>query len=168
MLSRSDTSNTYLELEDIIYRVCTVVEDFPKLDYNYEVTKDTHFIKDLGFDKWDLIEIIQALSVAYKLYIPYDIVSCKQAIDYIYENCMERLSVEEFRKHIYITREFGESKSEFRRIFVPGVKERRNDMTCELNCQAFSLNGYKPFKFFTYMKQRFSFRDSKSGDNPVV
>jgi acyl carrier protein len=165
-----DTYSENIRLE-VMYMVTNILKGFREVDEfqgGVEVTKDTHFIKDLGFDKWDIIDVIQALSVEFKLYIPYDIVSCQQAIDYINENRSERLSVREFREHIYITREFGESKSEFRRLFVPGVKERRNDTMGELHCQALSLNGYKPFKFFTDMKQRFWFRDSKSADSAVV
>lgn len=54
-----------------------------------QVTEETHFAEDLGFDRWDFAEIIQALQMEFKLYIPDDIVSCKLAIEYIFDHRAE-------------------------------------------------------------------------------
>jgi acyl carrier protein len=120
----NDDSASDLTNDDINTRVINVTQSYPKVG-DYKVTYETNFVEDLGFDKWDSIEIIQALQVEFKLYIPDDIVSCKNAIDYIYDHRTERLSKEEFQKHIFLTGEFGASKSEFRRIFVHDKEKKK-------------------------------------------
>jgi acyl carrier protein len=134
--------------------VLSLTQKFPKVG-KYKVTEETHFFKDLGFDKWDHIDIIQALQVRFKLYIPYEIVSCKLAIEYIYDHLMESLPFEEFRKCFFVTGEFGESKSEFRRIFLPGDERRKNGIKSDLDCRALSCNGFKPYEYFKNMKLPF-------------
>jgi NADH dehydrogenase (ubiquinone) 1 alpha/beta subcomplex 1 len=158
-----DNSKSELTKEDITTRVVNVIHSYPKV-CDYKVTAETHFKMDLGFNMWDCIEVLQALQVEFKLYIPDDIVSCKLAIEYIYDHRMERLSLSKFRRCFVLTSEFGESKAEFRRIFVPGEKKGEkkaaNYIKCGLldrdsHCETFSWNGFKPFQFYRRMQPRF-------------
>jgi acyl carrier protein len=153
----NDDSDSDLIKDDVISRVLDVTQSYPKVG-NYKVTEETNFIEDLGFGKWDSIEIIQALQVEFKLYIPDDITSCKLAIDYIYSHRTERLSKEEFLKHIFVTGEFGESKSELRRIFVPDKEtDAKYDSFDPLQTLCPKTTTWNGFKLVQYLQDFYPF-----------
>ncbi|GLT84246.1 hypothetical protein SLE2022_024900 [Rubroshorea leprosula] len=81
----------HLTKEEVIERVLSIVESFPKVD-PAQVTPDVHFQKDLGLDSLDNVEIVMALEEEFKLEIPDKeadkIDSCHLAIEYIYTHPM--------------------------------------------------------------------------------
>lgn len=77
---------TFLDRRDVLNRVLTCVKSFEKVDSSL-VTEDTHFIKDLGVDSLDAVEIVMAFEDEFIVEIPDDeadkIQSVKDAVDYI-------------------------------------------------------------------------------------
>ncbi|OBZ88585.1 Acyl carrier protein 2, mitochondrial [Choanephora cucurbitarum] len=75
-----------LPKEDVQSRVLDVVKSFEKVDAA-KVTPDSSFIKDLGLDSLDTVEVVMAIEEEFSVEIPDKeadaIHSIKQAIDYI-------------------------------------------------------------------------------------
>ncbi|KAF1798776.1 NADH dehydrogenase 1, alpha/beta subcomplex subunit 1 NDUFAB1/ACP [Mucor lusitanicus] len=67
-------------------RVLDVVKGFEKVDPS-KVTVDSVFVKDLGLDSLDAVEVVMAIEEEFSIEIPDkdadEIKSVKQAIDYI-------------------------------------------------------------------------------------
>ncbi|KAG2204261.1 hypothetical protein INT46_011578 [Mucor plumbeus] len=70
-------------------RVLDVVKGFEKVDPS-KVTVDSFFVKDLGLDSLDTVEVVMAIEEEFSVEIPDkdadEIKSVKQAIDYITKN----------------------------------------------------------------------------------
>jgi NADH dehydrogenase (ubiquinone) 1 alpha/beta subcomplex 1 len=94
-MSYDDNKND-ISKDEVISRVLDVIQSYPKVGH-YEVTDETHFRNDLGFDDFDCGQVQKTLYLEFKLYIPKND-SCKESIDYIYENRMKRIDFEVFRK----------------------------------------------------------------------
>ncbi|KAI8090904.1 acyl carrier protein-like protein [Gilbertella persicaria] len=75
-----------LPKEDVQSRVLDVVKSFEKVDA-VKVTPESSFIKDLGLDSLDTVEVVMAIEEEFSVEIPDKdadaIHSVKQAIDYI-------------------------------------------------------------------------------------
>ncbi|KAI8877195.1 acyl carrier protein [Backusella circina FSU 941] len=71
---------------DVQTRVLDVVKGFDKVDAS-KVTPEASFIKDLGLDSLDTVEVVMAIEEEFSVEIPDKdadaIQSIKQAIDYI-------------------------------------------------------------------------------------
>ncbi|KAL8500515.1 hypothetical protein ACS0TY_020197 [Phlomoides rotata] len=89
--SMSSHGDDHLDKQEVVDRVLDVVKSFPKVDPS-KVTPDVHFIKDLGLDSLDNVEIVMALEEEFKLEIPDKeadkIDSCPLAIEYIHNHPM--------------------------------------------------------------------------------
>ncbi|KAI7902103.1 acyl carrier protein-like protein [Cokeromyces recurvatus] len=75
-----------LPKEDVQTRVMEVVKSFDKVDPS-KVTLESNFIKDLGLDSLDTVEVVMAIEEEFSVEIPDKdadaIHSVQQAIDYI-------------------------------------------------------------------------------------
>ncbi|GAA5817821.1 Acyl carrier protein, mitochondrial [Mucor flavus] len=75
-----------LPKEDVQTRVLDVVKSFDKVDGS-KVTAEANFIKDLGLDSLDTVEVVMAIEEEFSVEIPDKdadaIHSVQQAIDYI-------------------------------------------------------------------------------------
>jgi acyl carrier protein len=95
----NDDSKKDITKDEVISRVLDVIQSYLKVGH-HKVTEETHFCDDLGLEAEDYIVLHKALYLEFKLNVPfYDVrVSCKELIDYIYDNRMERMDFEEFRE----------------------------------------------------------------------
>jgi len=75
-----------LDPSDAEKRVLKVLSCFSKIDQN-KLTKDAHFIKDLGLNSLDAVEIVMVLEEEFNVEIPDEhaekILSAKDAINYL-------------------------------------------------------------------------------------
>ncbi|CAO0798655.1 NADH dehydrogenase 1, alpha/beta subcomplex subunit 1 NDUFAB1/ACP [Mucor lusitanicus] len=75
-----------LPREDVQSRVLDVVKSFDKVDGS-KVTAESNFVKDLGLDSLDTVEVVMAIEEEFSVEIPDKdadaIHSVQQAIDYI-------------------------------------------------------------------------------------
>jgi NADH dehydrogenase (ubiquinone) 1 alpha/beta subcomplex 1 len=94
-MSNDDNKNDITK-DEVISRVLDVIQSYHKVAH-YKVTEETHFRNELGFDDFDCGQVKKALYLEFKLSVPEND-SCKQSIDYIYDNRMKRIDFEVFRK----------------------------------------------------------------------
>eukprot|EP01137_Pigoraptor_chileana_P017177 Opistho-2@74876 len=78
-----------LSREDVISRIVGVLSNFEKVDPK-KVTAEAHFIKDLGLDSLDTVEVVMAFEEEFSIEIPdadaEKIFTAKDAADYILSN----------------------------------------------------------------------------------
>ncbi|KAI9005479.1 acyl carrier protein-like protein [Phycomyces nitens] len=71
---------------DIETRVLDILKGFDKVDQT-KVAVDAHFVKDLGLDSLDTVEVVMAIEEEFSVEIPDkeadEIKTAKQAIEYI-------------------------------------------------------------------------------------
>ncbi|KAI7906170.1 acyl carrier protein-like protein [Cokeromyces recurvatus] len=79
-------SSGALSHADIETRVLDVLRGFDKVDSN-KISLDAHFIKDLGLDSLDTVEVVMAIEEEFSVEIPDkeadEIKTAKQAVEYI-------------------------------------------------------------------------------------
>jgi NADH dehydrogenase (ubiquinone) 1 alpha/beta subcomplex 1 len=79
-------ASTFLDAAIVEERVLSVVKDFEKVDAS-KVSKDSHFINDLGLDSLDTVEVVMAFEDEFVLEIPdaeaEKIQTCSDAITFI-------------------------------------------------------------------------------------
>ncbi|KAI7869965.1 acyl carrier protein-like protein [Spinellus fusiger] len=72
--------------DDIETRVLDVLKGFDKVNQS-KISVDAHFIKDLGLDSLDTVEVVMAIEEEFSVEIPDkesdEIMTAKQAIEYI-------------------------------------------------------------------------------------
>ena len=77
---------TFLDASVVEERVLSVVKDFEKVDAS-KVSKESHFINDLGLDSLDTVEVVMAFEDEFVIEIPdaeaEKIASCSDAITFI-------------------------------------------------------------------------------------
>ncbi|CAO3635956.1 unnamed protein product [Mucor hiemalis] len=71
---------------DIETRVLDILRGFDKVNAN-KIALDSHFVKDLGLDSLDTVEVVMAIEEEFSVEIPDkeadDIKTAKQAVEYI-------------------------------------------------------------------------------------
>jgi NADH dehydrogenase (ubiquinone) 1 alpha/beta subcomplex 1 len=84
---------TFLPEADVEERVVSVLKNFEKVDPS-KVTPKAHFIKDLGLDSLDTVEVVMAFEEEFVLEIPDDmaekILTCEDAVKFISQHPMAR------------------------------------------------------------------------------
>ncbi|CAG9576629.1 putative acyl carrier protein [Leishmania major strain Friedlin] len=90
----SSRSGQYLlDKSDVLTRVLEVVKNFEKVDAS-KVTPESHFVKDLGLNSLDVVEVVFAIEQEFILDIPdHDaekIQSIPDAVEYIAQNPMAK------------------------------------------------------------------------------
>jgi len=82
-----------LNKDDVLTRVLEVIKNFEKVDAA-KVTPESHFIKDLGLDSLDVVEVVMAFEQEFIVDIPdHDaekIQSVADAVEYISQNPMAK------------------------------------------------------------------------------
>merc|ERR1712087_1094475 len=77
---------TLLAEEDVVDRVLGCVKNFQKVDPT-KVTRDSHFLNDLGLDSLDTVEVVMAFEDEFIIEIPdadaEKILTCADAITYV-------------------------------------------------------------------------------------
>ncbi|GET89670.1 acyl carrier protein, putative [Leishmania tarentolae] len=91
---QSSRSGQYLlDKNDVLTRVLEVVKNFEKVDAS-KVTPESHFVKDLGLNSLDVVEVVFAIEQEFILDIPdHDaekIQSIPDAVEYIAQNPMAK------------------------------------------------------------------------------
>ncbi|KAI8644945.1 acyl carrier protein-like protein [Parasitella parasitica] len=75
-----------LSQSDIEVRVLDILRGFDKVEAN-KIALDAHFVKDLGLDSLDTVEVVMAIEEEFSVEIPDkeadDIKTAKQAVEYI-------------------------------------------------------------------------------------
>ncbi|CAO0791943.1 acyl carrier protein-like protein [Mucor lusitanicus] len=75
-----------LSQSDIEVRVLDILRGFDKVDAN-KIALESHFVKDLGLDSLDTVEVVMAIEEEFSVEIPDkeadDIKTAKQAVEYI-------------------------------------------------------------------------------------
>lgn len=75
--------------KEIEHRVLVLLKEFDKIDHS-KLNMDSHFIKDLGLDSLDQVEITMALEEEFHIEIPDkdadEILTPLQAVEKIYSN----------------------------------------------------------------------------------
>ncbi|KAI9482693.1 MAG: acyl carrier protein-like protein [Benjaminiella poitrasii] len=86
VLSRFYSSGGGLSHADIETRVLDVLRGFDKVDSS-KISPNAHFIKDLGLDSLDTVEVVMAIEEEFSVEIPDkeadEIKTAKQAVEYI-------------------------------------------------------------------------------------
>ncbi|KAL0073194.1 NADH dehydrogenase 1, alpha/beta subcomplex subunit 1 NDUFAB1/ACP [Phycomyces blakesleeanus] len=84
--SRFYSAGAGLSNADIESRVLNILQGFDKVDQS-KVGLDAHFVKDLGLDSLDTVEVVMAIEEEFSVEIPDkeadEIKTAKQAIEYI-------------------------------------------------------------------------------------
>ena len=85
----TEKSKTLIDRKIVAQRVIDVVKNFEKVDSS-KVSESSHFVKDLGLDSLDVVEVVMAFEQEFVIDIPdHDaekIQSVSEAIDYIAAN----------------------------------------------------------------------------------
>ena len=80
------SGSTFIERDEVVERVLTVVRSFDKVDAT-KVTETAKFTEDLGLDSLDAVEVQMALESEFCIEIPDaeadKILSCTEAINFI-------------------------------------------------------------------------------------
>ena len=84
--SAAASAGTFLDQNEVTERVLTVLKNFEKVD-PAKVSAKSHFIKDLGLDSLDTVELVMAFEEEFVLEIPDDqaekILTAEDAIKFI-------------------------------------------------------------------------------------
>lgn len=84
---------TFLPEVEVEERVVSVLKNFEKVEPG-KVTPTAHFIKDLGLDSLDTVEVVMAFEEEFALEIPDDmaekILTCEDAVKFISQHPMAR------------------------------------------------------------------------------